>query len=215
MRQVANFKPIGFLKTSPMKSILKLKTISSTSPSTSQAANSIVPNSDPAPPPPLLTLNANPKTTNSIGKKIVEKIVQEMTLPDEPLIVINSVAGTNEVDPLNLDSDMDTSHELDVSTNDDDINESNKKENVKAGLKGADLYRCMCGFSGLNSMFLKKHLISSPACKRNDSKPYECVHCSRLTRNPQSLIEHIQYHGVLRFCCSLCNTKSPSVIQIR
>lgn len=159
------------------------------------------------PVPPLLTI-AGTKTAND------DKTGADLTSSaDEPLIEIDTTPHTsmNEPDPLNIDSDMDTSQEIDISVPEEDL----KKHNLKLGLKEFDLYKCVCGATFINSQYFKKHIINSPACKRSDPKPYECVHCGRMTRNPQSLVEHFQYHGVLRFSCSLCSTRSPSLIQIR
>lgn len=59
--------------------------------------------------------------------------------------------------------------------------------------------------------------MNSKECRNpnNPSKPLKCVHCDRIFKNPHGLLEHIQYHGQLRYCCSLCARRFPSTFSLK
>ncbi|XP_063927306.1 uncharacterized protein LOC135140610 isoform X4 [Zophobas morio] len=132
----------------------------------------------------------------------------------------NSVdnSGDNIVDPLSLEGEI--ASVVLASGDESDSQELNEAGDMlkSFGLIGYQLYRCaFCDISFSNTKDFKAHTMHSTQCRdaNNTAKPYKCVHCERLFKNPHGLLEHIQYHGQLRFGCSLCVKKFPSPFALR
>nr|XP_008194761.1 PREDICTED: uncharacterized protein LOC103313398 isoform X2 [Tribolium castaneum] len=130
---------------------------------------------------------------------------------DDPIRVDE---GENSTDPLSLENDS----QVMVSGDESDSQETNEANETKSyGLIGYQLFRCgFCDISFSNARDFRTHCINSKKC-RDDStnKPFKCVHCDRMFKHPNGLLEHIQYHGQLRFCCSLCVRRFPSSFSLK
>lgn len=125
---------------------------------------------------------------------------------------------TVPVDPLSLDNDITTA--ISASGDESDSQDiSNEGLNVKRfGLVGYQLYRCaFCDISFSNTKDFKAHINQSKQCRdeTNSLKQFKCVHCERQFKNGHGLLDHIQYHGQLRFGCSLCVQKFPSTFSLK
>ncbi|XP_044261158.1 uncharacterized protein LOC123009097 isoform X2 [Tribolium madens] len=130
---------------------------------------------------------------------------------DDPIRVDE---GDNSTDPLSLETDSNVMISGDESDSQEPTDGSVTKN---YGLIGYQLFRCgFCEISFSNARNFRTHCMNSKQC-RDDStnKPFKCVHCERMFKNPNGLLEHIQYHGQLRFCCSLCVRRFPSSFSLR
>lgn len=176
-----------------------------------------------------ITVNPVEKDSNEINR---EKDSREADLNIEPLEHItlsddisqsNEEADTCEADPLSLEADADTNEAsksaADSSGDESDGNKLDKaKKETKSGFLSYQLYRCaFCDISFSNSVDFKRHATYSLTCRIETQvvKPFVCVHCGKQLKNPHVLVEHLQCHGVLRFTCSLCGSKFPTIAQTR
>lgn len=166
------------------------------------------------------------------GETNTEKAGADADLTIEPLEHITLSEDVNqsheeadacEADPLSLEADTDindtSKSAADSSGDESDGNKLEKsKKEAKIGLLSYQLYRCaFCDISFSNSVDFKRHATFSLTCRIEEQvvKPFICVHCGKQLKNPHVLVEHIQCHGVLRFTCSLCGSKFPTVAQTR
>ncbi|CAG0893673.1 unnamed protein product, partial [Darwinula stevensoni] len=115
-------------------------------------------------------------------------------------------------------------HETDPSCNDNvpkspspiPSRSANLKKASKRGLRGTDLYLCpvfKCSFKCNTFGDLEAH---SRACDNLlYSEPHQCPHCERefgLGRvKLRTAVRHIRSHGVLRYHCTLCSFKGPTI----
>ncbi|XP_033218859.1 uncharacterized protein LOC117174153 [Belonocnema kinseyi] len=82
------------------------------------------------------------------------------------------------------------------------------------GFTGMDLYKCgtlNCNFSAPNSVILRNHIQESclvnVATSFNNVVNLQCSHCLKYFQKIPFFIEHLEIHGLKRFCCGICGKR--------
>lgn len=167
---------------------------------------------------PMKIINTKPKTIFTVVKSISKSIEPIKTLDESKITEVDLSNQTTAIDPLSLDNDIPTL--ISASGDESDSQDLNDSLNdvKRFGLVGYQLYRCaFCDISFSNTKDFKLHIAQAKQC-REESDPvrqFKCVHCERKFKNGHGLLEHIQYHGQLRFGCSLCVKKFPSTFSLK
>ncbi|XP_076682092.1 uncharacterized protein LOC143376099 isoform X3 [Andrena cerasifolii] len=82
-------------------------------------------------------------------------------------------------------------------------------EDIKdSGLIGTKLYKCGyegCDQSAQSAVLLRSHV--KECSLGGDSKNLNCAHCSKRFMKVGFLLEHLKFHGLKRFGCSLCKMR--------
>lgn len=155
---------------------------------------------------------------------------------DEPLVSISHQSETHLVDPLSLDEETcnvassgDAENQAEFSLASITINEESDSVDTdldlstdevscvddKEGYTGSQLFKCAkCKNGYPSSMVFKTHL-SKCVDMAEATKPFKCVHCGRIFKSSNSLVDHIKIHGTVKFGCSLCDFKHGHHLQVR
>lgn len=154
---------------------------------------------------------------------------------DEPLVNIDDDEQSDDaIDPLSLDNeprsqskkktvnDSSASSLLNEESDSIDTDFETSTDEETCGVRmenytGIYLFKCTkCDSGHLNSSHFRSHVSKCVSVNsQNSLKPYQCYHCGKFFKSPNSLVDHIRIHSTVKYFCSLCDFKHANNLVVR
>ncbi|XP_033218958.1 zinc finger protein Xfin-like [Belonocnema kinseyi] len=172
----------------------------------------------------LKTRDSTPKKTTALDDDDSDiEIIEDYGIPESRgEVVIREPPTTPDTKPKDV-------HSLSVADNSDISNDASSFDATSpsktngfltlddirhTGFTGMDLYKCgilNCNFSAPNSPTLRNHIreccFVNVAASFNNFVNFQCSHCPKSFQKIGFFMEHLEIHGLKRYCCAVCGKR--------